>query len=65
MTSMNEELQAAEAAKAAISALLPKSAIVAILRKANTAAILNWTMTKFDPELVHVMRAALLGSSAE
>ena len=40
---MNEELQAAEAAKAAISALLPKSAIVAILRKANTAAILNFS----------------------
>ena len=68
VTSINEELEAAEAAKAAINALLtttPKSAIVAILRKANTAAILNWTMTKFDPELVHVMRAALLGSSAE
>jgi hypothetical protein len=42
MTS-NEELQAADAAKAAINALLtatPKSAIVATLRKANTAAIL-------------------------
>ena len=45
MTS-NEELQAADAAKAAINALLtatPKSAIVATLRKANTAAILNFS----------------------
>ena len=46
VTSINEELEAAEAAKAAINALLtttPKSAIVAILRKANTAAILNFS----------------------
>ena len=45
MTS-NEELQAADAAKATINALLtatPKSAIVATLRKANTAAILNFS----------------------
>ena len=46
MTSINEELEAAEAAKAALNALLtatPKSAIVATLRKANTAAILNFS----------------------
>ena len=44
MNSINEELEAAEAARAAINALLtttPKSAIVATLRKANTAATLN------------------------
>ena len=42
--SINDELEAAEAAKAATNALLtatPKSAVVAALRKANTAATLN------------------------
>jgi hypothetical protein len=46
MVSIDEELKAAEAAKAAINALLtatPKSAIVATLRQANTAAILNFS----------------------
>jgi hypothetical protein len=43
MVSINEELEAAKAAKAAISALAttPKSAVLATLGKANNAAILN------------------------
>ena len=44
MVSINEELQAAKAAKAAIDGLAtitPKSAVAATLRTANTAAILN------------------------
>ena len=44
MVSINEELKAAKAAKAAINVLLtttPKSAVVATLNKANHAAILN------------------------
>jgi hypothetical protein len=44
VTSINEELQAAEAAKAVLKVLLtttPKSAVAATLRKANHAAILN------------------------
>ena len=46
VVNISEELKAAKAAKAAINALLtatPKSAIVATLRKANTAAILNFS----------------------
>jgi hypothetical protein len=46
MTSINEELEAAEAAKAAINALLsatPISAVAATLRKANTAVLLNFS----------------------
>ena|ERR1700730_5892518 len=44
MVSINEELNAAKAAKAAINALsmaTPKSAVLATLGKANNAAILN------------------------
>jgi hypothetical protein len=44
MVSINKELEAAKAAKAAINALLttsPKSAELATLKKANHAAILN------------------------
>ena len=44
MVSINEELRAAKAAKAAISVLskaTPKSAVLATLGKANNAAILN------------------------
>jgi hypothetical protein len=44
MTSINEELEAAKAAKAAINLLLkeiPKSAIAATLRKAKEIAILS------------------------
>jgi hypothetical protein len=44
MVSIDEELKAAKAAKAAINVLLtatPKSGVVAVLRKANHAAILN------------------------
>ena len=44
MVSINEELKAAKAAKAAISVLskaTPKSAVLATLGKANNAAILN------------------------
>ena len=44
MISINEELRAAKAAKAAIEALsmaTPKSAVLATLSKANHAAILN------------------------
>ena len=44
MVSINEELKAAKAAKAAINVLLtttPKSAVAATLNKANHAAILN------------------------
>jgi hypothetical protein len=46
MTSINEELGAAEAAKAAINALssaTPISAVAATLRKANTAVLLNFS----------------------
>jgi hypothetical protein len=46
MVSIDEELEAAEAAKAAINALLtatPKSAVAATLRKANTAVLLNFS----------------------
>jgi hypothetical protein len=46
MTSMNKELEAAKAAKAALNAWLPttlKSAITATLRQANTVAILNFS----------------------
>jgi hypothetical protein len=46
MVSISEELKAAEAAKAALTALLtatPKSAVSATLRKANTAAILSFS----------------------
>ena len=45
MTSINKELEAAKAAKAALNAWLPttpKSAITAALRQANTVAILNF-----------------------
>ena len=44
MVSINEELEIAKAAKAAIKALLtatPKSAVLATLKKADRAAILN------------------------
>jgi hypothetical protein len=43
MVSINKELEAAKAAKAAINALptTPKSAVLATLDKANRAAILN------------------------
>ena len=43
MVSINKELEAAKAAKAAINALAttPKSAVLATLGKANNAAILN------------------------
>jgi hypothetical protein len=44
MVSINEELEAAKAAKAAISVLLkatPKSAVLATLGKAKYAAVLN------------------------
>jgi hypothetical protein len=43
MVHINEELEAAKAAKAAINALstTPKSAVLATLNKANRAAILN------------------------
>jgi hypothetical protein len=44
MVSINEELRAAKAAKAAINALLtatPKSEVLATLSKAKNAAILN------------------------
>jgi hypothetical protein len=44
MVSINEELEAAKAAKAAIDVLLtatPRSAVLATLGKANNAAILN------------------------
>ena len=43
MVSINEELKAAKAAKAAIKATStsPKSAVLATLKKANHAAILN------------------------
>jgi hypothetical protein len=45
MVSINEELRAAKAAKAAIDVLLttstPKTAILATLRKANHDAVLN------------------------
>jgi hypothetical protein len=44
MVSINEELEVAKAAKAAIKGLLPatsKSAVLATLKKANRAAILN------------------------
>jgi hypothetical protein len=46
MVSIDEELQAAKAAKEALNVLLtttPKSAVAATLRKANTAAILNFS----------------------
>jgi hypothetical protein len=46
MVSIDEELQAAKAAKEALNALLtttPKSAVAATLRKANTAALLNFS----------------------
>jgi hypothetical protein len=46
MISINKELEAAKAAKAALNVLLettPKSAITATLRHANTAAILNFS----------------------
>jgi hypothetical protein len=43
MVHINEELEAAKAAKAAINALAatPKSAVLPTLKKANNAAILN------------------------
>ena len=42
MVSINEELRAAKAAKAAIKVLItPKSAVLATLRTANHAAVLN------------------------
>src|SRR6516164_7901673 len=46
MTSINKELEAAKAARAALNAWLPttpKSAITATLRQANTVAILNFS----------------------
>ena len=48
MVSINEELKAAKAAKAAINALsmaTPKSAVLATLNKANPAAILNLNLS--------------------
>jgi hypothetical protein len=44
MTSIDKELEAAKAARAALNALLkttPKSTIAATLRQANTVAVLN------------------------